>query len=86
MANSLPSQSLSREDIEQLRAREDVDGFIELASREHTIQNGGLESGVALVENTVIDLAFEDGKWEQTVLARDANDQEHLEEALEQLG
>ena len=84
--NSLPSRPLKRENIEQLRAHDTVGGFIELQSHEYALQNGGLERAVALVEETVIGLSFEDGVWQQTVLARDADDQNHLEEALGQLG
>lgn len=86
MLDSLPSRPLERADIERLRADETVDGFIELESRKHIVQNGGLERAVALVENTVVSLTFEDGTWKRTVLARDADSRDHLAEALEQLG
>ncbi|WP_049898413.1 hypothetical protein [Halococcus agarilyticus] len=85
LLDPLPSRPLKRADIERLRARTIVDGFIELASREHTVRNDGLERAVALADRTVIDLAFEDGAWKRTVLARDADSQRHLDEALEQL-
>lgn len=85
MLDSLPSRPLKRDEIEQLRAHETVTHLIELASREHTIRNGGLERAVALAERTVLDLSFEDGAWKQTVLARDADAQRHIEEALKQL-
>jgi hypothetical protein len=82
--DSLPSRPLKRGDIEQLRTRETVDGFIALESRAH-VANGGLRKAVALTERTVVDLEFEDGAWQQTVLARDADSQDHLNEALGQL-
>jgi hypothetical protein len=84
--DSLPTRPLKRVDIEQLRAHDTVDGFIELQSRAHVAHNGGLQKAVALTERTVVDLVFEDGAWEQTVLTRDADEQDHLEEALGQLG
>ena len=83
--DSLPSHPLKRETVERLRAHDTVSGFIELQSREYALQNGGLERAVALVEETVVGLSFEDGVWQQTVLARDADDQDHLQEALGQL-
>ena len=83
--DSLPSQPLKRGDIERLRAHETVGGFIELQSREYALQNGGLERAVALVEETVVGLSFEDGAWQRTVLAHDADDRDHLQEALGQL-
>jgi hypothetical protein len=82
---SLPSRPLKRGDIKQLRTRAAVDGFIELESRAH-VATGGLRKAVALTEHTVVDLAFEDGTWRQTVLARDADKHDHVTEALEQLG
>ncbi len=85
MLDSLPSRPLKRGEIERLRAHEAMTQLIELASREHTIRNGGLERAVALAERTVIDLSFEGGAWKQTVLARDADAQHHIEEALKQL-
>lgn len=84
MEYSLPAHPLKREDIERLRTNETVDGFIELESRAH-VANGGLKKAVALSDHTVVDLAFENGTWQQTVLARDADKQDHLKEALEQL-
>lgn len=82
--NSLPSRPLKRADIDRLRAHEAVDGFIELESRAH-VYNGGLRKAVALIERTVVTLSFEDGAWKQTVLARDADDRHHIEEALGRL-
>ncbi|HET7322913.1 MAG TPA: hypothetical protein VFJ06_01125 [Halococcus sp.] len=82
--NSLPSRPLKRADIERFRTHETVDGFIELESRAH-VYNGGLKRAVALTERTVVNLVFEDGAWKQTVLARDADERDHLEEALGQL-
>ena len=82
--DSLPSQPLKRADIERLRAHETVNGFIELESSAH-VYNGGLRKAVALIEKTVINLVFEDEAWKQTVLARDADEQDQLKEALGQL-
>lgn len=82
--DSLPSQPLQQTDVEQIRAAETVDGFIELHSRTVYL-NGGLQKVVALTDQTVVDLTFEDGKWNQTVLARDADNHDHLNEALRQL-
>ena len=92
--DSLPSRPLKRGDIEQLRARDTIDGFIALnlrdgfialESRAHVAHNGGLRNAVALTDNTVVDLSFEDKAWQQTVLARDADNHDHITEALEQL-
>lgn len=85
MLDSLPSHPLQRTDIERLRTHETVDGFIELESPEHAFRNGGLREAVALTDGTIVGLSFEDDAWMQTVLARDANKQDHLEEALRQL-
>lgn len=82
--DSLASRSLKRSDIEQLRARDTVEGFIELESRAH-VYNGGLRKVVALTERTVVNLAFEDGAWQRTVLTCDADNQDHFNEALGQL-
>jgi hypothetical protein len=83
--DSLPTRPLKRPDIDQLRAHETMNGFIELESRTHVAHNGGLKKAVALVEEMVIALVFENGVWEQTVLARDADSQDQLKEALGQL-
>lgn len=82
--DSLPSRPLKRGDIKQFRARETVDGFIELESRIH-VANGGLRNAVALIGSTVVDLSFEDETWQQTVLARDADRHDHVTKALGQL-
>lgn len=82
--NSLPSRPLKRADIERLRTHDTIDGFIELESRVH-VANGGLRKAVALTDSTVVNLSFEDEAWQQMVLARDADNQAHVNEALAQL-
>ena len=82
--NSLPSRPLKRADIDRLRTHETIGGFIELESRMH-VANGGLRKAVALTDSTVVNLLFEEEAWQQTVLARDADSQDHLSEALGQL-
>lgn len=81
---SLPSRPLKRGDINQLRARETVEGLIELESRVH-VANGGLRKAVALTDSMVVNLSFEDEAWQQTILARDADKHDHINEALAQL-
>lgn len=82
---SLPDRPLGLSDVTQLRNDGTVDGFIELESRAHIVQNGGLERAVALVEGTVVGLVFENGAWTREVLARDADERRHLDEALDYL-
>jgi hypothetical protein len=82
--NSLPSRPLKRVDIERLRTHDTIDGFIELESRAH-VANGGLRKAVALTDSTVVNLSFEDEAWQQTVLARNADNHDHINEALAQL-
>jgi hypothetical protein len=82
--DSLPSRPLKRGDIKHLRARDTVEGFIELESRVR-VSNSGLRKAVALTDSTVVDLEFEDEAWQRTVLARDADNQDHVHEALGQL-
>ena len=83
--NSLPARPLKRADIDRLRTHDNMDGFIELESRAHVAHNGGLRKAVVLTKRTVVDLEFKDGAWQQTVLARDADNQDQLSEALGQL-
>lgn len=82
--NSLPSRPLKRGDIERFRTHDTVEGFIELESRAH-IANGGLRKAVALTQRTVVNLSFENEAWQQTILSRNANAQDHVTEALAQL-
>lgn len=82
--DSLPSRPLRRTEVRRLRATDSVDGLIELGSG-RVYWNGGLHEAVALTGGRVIDLSFEEGTWKQTVLARDADQQRHVREALKQL-
>ncbi|HET7325605.1 MAG TPA: hypothetical protein VFJ06_14855 [Halococcus sp.] len=82
--DSLPCRPLAHSDVAQLRAHETVDEFIELEP-ERVYLNSGLKRAVALVERTVVGLSFEEGVWNKRVLARDADDQRLLDEALKQL-
>jgi hypothetical protein len=85
MLDSLPSRPLNRADVGQLRTRDSVNGFIKLPSNRDPMRNGGLEKATVLIDHTVVRLAFENEAWEQTVLAHDADDQDHLHETLDQL-
>lgn len=82
--DSLPSRPLMQADVQRFRTDESINGFIELeASRVY--QNGGLHEAVALTERTVVSLSFENGTWNREILARDADKQRHVQEALRQL-
>lgn len=86
MLETLPSRPLVPAEITRLRESESVTAFTELEPRAHVTRNGGLKRAVALVEGRVVALAFEDGSWQRTVLAREADQRRHLEEALAVVG
>lgn len=82
---TLPARPLAVADAERFRAHETVTQFTALGSPAYARRDGGVKRVVALIAGTIVDLTFEDGTWERTILAREADQRHHLEEALEQL-
>ncbi len=85
----LPSKPLNRTERNRIRAHEEVEALIILGTtsidERHEERTENATSMVILTNETVYALEYEVSKWSTEVLQRNANRQDHLEQALDQM-
>lgn len=83
----LPAKPLNHAERTRIRTRDDVDGFIVLGTSSIHRRRGEREQNateaVMLVDRTLYALEYDDSEWSTEVLQRNADRQDHLQQALD---
>lgn len=89
VVSTLPSKPLNHTERNRVRAHEEVEALIIIGTtsidERHEEQAENATSMVILTSGTVYALKYEESEWSTEVLQRNADRQDHLEQALDQM-